>query len=89
MKLYLKKTFFFIAPIVLGALIFEILLNRIPNDYEFKKKYLDQNVAEIETLIFGSSHTFAGLRPKYMDGHAFNVAIGGQSLEYDYKIFEK
>lgn len=89
MKLYLKKTLFFIAPIVLGALIFEILLNQIPNDYEFKKKYLDQNVAEIETLIFGSSHTFAGLRPEYIDGHAFNVAIGGQSLEYDYKIFEK
>ena len=70
-------------------MLFEFLLIDIPNDYTYKKQYLDQNASEIETLILGPSHTFAGLRPEFIDGHTFNASIGGQSFPYDYKIFKK
>lgn len=89
MKSYIYKILFFLFPICIIVVILEFLLINIPNDYTFKKEYLDKNASEIETIIFGTSHTFAGLRPEYIDGHTFSVAIGGQSLSYDYKIFKK
>ena len=67
----------------------EVLLVNIPNDYSFKKEYLDKNSSDIETIIFGPSHTFNSLIPEHLEGHAFNVAIDSQPLEYDYKIFNK
>jgi hypothetical protein len=89
MKSYIYKILFFLFPICIIVVILEFLLINIPNDYTFKKEYLDKNASEIETIIFGTSHAFAGLRPEYIDGHTFSVAIGGQSLSYDYKIFKK
>lgn len=84
---YILKTLYFIFPILLCMAIFELLLIKIPNDYSYKRSYLDNHASEIEVIIFGTSHTFASIRPEFIEGHAFNVAIGGQSIEYDYKIF--
>lgn len=86
-KNYLVKIIFFIIPVLFCMVVLEVFLINIPNDYMFKRKYLDKNASDIETIIFGPSHTFASVRPEFIDGHAFNVAIGGQSIEYDYKIF--
>lgn len=89
MKSYLYKILLFLFPIFIIIVILELLLINIPNDYTYKKKYLDKNSSEIETLIFGLSHTFVGLRPEYIDGYTFNVSKNSQSLYYDYKIFQK
>lgn len=86
-KDYLFKIMFFVIPVVFCMVILEVLLIQIPNDYKYKRNYMDKNASEIETLVFGTSHTFASIMPEFIDGHAFNVAIGGQSIEYDYKIF--
>lgn len=66
----------------------EIILRRIPNDYQYKANYLKENGNKIETLILGSSHTFTGLNPNLFTDKAFNVAHSAQSLDLDYKIFE-
>lgn len=86
-KNYIVKIIFFITPVLFCMIILEVFLINIPNDYKYKRKYMDENASNIETIIFGTSHTFASIRPEFIDGHAFNVAIGGQSIEYDYKIF--
>ena len=76
-------------PIFVVAILMEILLRSIPNDYLFKKQYLDKNSSRIETLILGSSHSFYGLNPEYFSSNTFNASHISQSLNYDFEILKK
>ncbi|WP_157814093.1 hypothetical protein [Olleya sp. Bg11-27] len=67
----------------------EIFLRNIPNDYLFKKKYLDEHSSEIETLILGSSHSLYGFNPEYFTSKTFNASYISQTLNFDYEIFHK
>jgi hypothetical protein len=89
----MKKFLFHILkisiPILVLLLVLEIALRKIPNDYQLKNDYLDQNAAEITTLILGSSHTFYGINPDCFDAKTFNAAYVSQSLDLDYAILKK
>ncbi|HRD59050.1 MAG TPA: hypothetical protein PK504_13460 [Ferruginibacter sp.] len=89
MKKFIRKTSFFILPIFVVTLTMEILLRNIPNEYLYKKEYLDKHSNEIETLIFGSSHSFYGINPAYFSSKTFNIAHISQSLNFDYEILKK
>ena len=41
MKKFIKFLIFFLLPILTGMISFELLLRNIPNDYSFKKNYLN------------------------------------------------
>ncbi len=86
MKKFLIHLSKIILPILFFFLVLEIAIRKIPNDYQLKKEYLDQNAAEINTLILGSSHTFYGLNPEYFSKKTFNSAYVSQSLDLDYEI---
>ncbi len=86
MKKFLIHLSKIILPILFFFLVLEIAIRKIPNDYQLKKEYLDQNAFEINTLILGSSHTFYGLNPEYFSKKTFNVAYVSQSLDLDYEI---
>lgn len=88
-KKYIRKIIFFSLPILILLVTFEYFLIKVPNDYSYKRHYLDQNSAQIENLVLGPSHIFCAVAPEYIDGHTFNASVGGQPLEYDYKIFNK
>ncbi len=75
-----------ILPISFFFLVLEIAIRKIPNDYQLKKEYLDQNATEINTLILGSSHTFYGLNPDYFSKKTFNAAYVSQSLDLDFQL---
>lgn len=89
MRKFIIKTTFFLLPIIVVALSAEILLRNIPNDYSYKKEYLDKHSNEIENLILGNSHAFYGLNPDFFSNNTFNAAHISQSLNYDYEIFKK
>lgn len=89
MRKFIIKTTFFLLPIIVVALSAEILLRNIPNDYSYKKEYLDKHSNEIETLILGSSHSFYGFNPDFFNSKAFNASHISQSLNYDYGILKK
>lgn len=89
MKQFLTKVISISLPILFGAILLELLLRNIPNDYLFKKQYLDINSSEIETLILGSSHSFYGFNPEYFNSNTFNAGHISQSLNYDYEILKK
>jgi hypothetical protein len=89
MKKFIIKTIFISLPILFSVLFMEILLRNIPNDYEFKKEYLDKNASEIETMILGSSHSFYGFNPVYFTTKTFNASHISQSLNYDFEIIKK
>lgn len=86
MKKFLIHLSKIVLPILFFLLVLEIAIRKIPNDYQLKKEYLDENASKINTLILGSSHTFYGLDPKYFSRKTFNAAYVSQTLDLDYEI---
>lgn len=89
MKKFVTKSIFISLPILIIIILMEILLRNIPNDYRYKKEYLDLHAAEIETLILGSSHASYAFNPQFFTSKAFNASHISQTLDYDVKIFNK
>jgi hypothetical protein len=89
MKRFIFKTLLFLLPIVILAVPIEYLLQQIPNNYTYKKNYLDKHAGEIQVLILGASDLFFGLDPVYFKQNTFNASHVSQTLDWDYKIFSK
>ena len=89
MKTFLKKTIFFLLPLVIFIISMEPLLRNIPNDYNYKKNYLMNNSNKISKLFLGSSHTYNGINPDFISGNAFNGSHISQSIDLDYEIIKK
>jgi hypothetical protein len=89
MKKFVIKILLFLLPILLIAVMVEFLLQHIPNDYSYKKNYMDNHSNEIQVLILGSSHPFYGINPIYFSKNTFNASYPCQSLDVDYKIFKR
>lgn len=88
MKNFVKYTALFLFPIIVLGITSEILIRRIPNDYEYKKNYLDHHAGEVNTLFLGSSHVYYGIDPKYIKS-SFNASYISQSFDYDLEILKK
>ena len=88
MKRFLRDIGLFsvVALLFFGAL--EWVAESIPNSYTYKRGYMEQYGAEIQTLILGSSNAYDGLNPSVMP-HAFNLANSSQTLEDDYRLLAK
>lgn len=89
MKKFILKLLLFFIPLILGAIVLELLVRTVPNDYSYKNRYLENHAAELEILVLGSSHTFYGINPEYFQVNAFNAAHVSQGLSYDYLLFNK
>ena len=89
MNRFIKGVLAFLLPVfVLGAIL-EILLRNIPNDYKYKREYLDHHAPVIQTLYLGNSHIYYGIDPEYMAPNTFNAAYVAQYLNYDLAILQK
>lgn len=88
MKLFLKKLFFFIAPIVLIIILIEYYCGH-NTTFVIKNKYIENNKSTIEVLFLGSSHTQNAINPEFITKKASNLAFAGQTLENDYSLLEK
>lgn len=89
MKKFIKHLFLFFLPIFILGFSSEFLLRKIPNDYLFKKEFLDKNADSIEVLFLGSSHAFYGINPADFGLNSFNASHISQSLDYDFEILKK
>lgn len=89
MKKFNQRTALILFPILLIAILLEISLRNIPNNYAYKKQLLDSIGPNIEVLALGSSHTVAGVNPKFFNFNTFNAAHSGQTIDLDEKIFTK
>lgn len=67
----------------------EFSLRDIPNDYSYKKDYLDKNSDKLEILLLGNSHIYFGVNPIYLKQRSFNASHISQSLDYDLEILKK
>jgi hypothetical protein len=89
MKKLTLKLLFIISPLLLFAVLTEVSVRSIPNDYSYKSNYLHDNANKIEFLVLGSSHSFYGINPDYFSLKSFNASHVSQSLDYDLFIFNK
>jgi hypothetical protein len=71
------------------GLSFEYSLRKIPNNYQFKKEYLDKNSDSIKVLFLGSSHAMFSINPQYISNKSFNDGHNSQTLDYDFEILKK
>lgn len=88
MKKFILKLLYFVSPIFILVILIEVVLRMTPNDYSYKKQYLDKHASELEILILGNSHLFYGLNPKYFSYKTFNASHISQSLDYDYEVLK-
>lgn len=65
------------------------MLRRIPNEYSYKREYLEKHADSIQVLFLGSSHAYLGVNPAYISVNSFNAAISSQSIDYDLQILQK
>jgi hypothetical protein len=88
MKGFIKSILFFLFPIILGIIGVEFVVRHLPNSYKTKTAYLKSNSNTIETLILGSSHTFYGVNPLFIESKAFNASNVSQSPDIDFAILK-
>jgi hypothetical protein len=89
MKKFLLKTLLLLLPIAVLAAFMEYFLQQIPNDYIYKKSYLEKHSKKLQILIFGNSHAYFGINPAYLPQKAFNASHISQTLNFDFEIFSK
>ncbi len=89
MKRFIYKTVLFLLPVLLLAVVLELGLRRIPNDYTYKSQWLETHVGEVKILNLGSSHGYFGINPNVFSKQAFNAAHVSQTLGLDHFIFSK
>lgn len=88
MKKFLRHIALFLLPLLIVAVALEFVAESIPNSYTYKRDYMEQHGAQIQTLILGSSNAYDGLNPNVLP-HAFNLANSSQTLEDDYRLLAK
>lgn len=83
MKKFLRYCTLFALPILIAALPVEYIIRQVPNPYKYKYEWMQRNAEDVEVLVFGSSHTFYGIRPEFFDGKAFSLANVSQGIRQD------
>lgn len=83
MKKFLRYCALFVLPILIAAFPVEYLIRQVPNPYKYKYEWMQRNAEDVEVLIFGSSHTFYGIRPEFFDAKAFSLANVSQGNKQD------
>jgi len=89
MQKFIISLLIFALPVIIAAVCLEVLVRHIPNDYLYKKNYLDKHSKQIQILFLGSSHAFYGINPQYIKANSFNAAYVSQTPEYDLAILKK
>lgn len=67
----------------------EWLIRTTPNEYSQKRLWIENNHSLVSTLILGNSHMQAALQPSLMGDSIFNMALSGQTFEYDWFLLHR
>lgn len=89
MKKFLINVAGFGALVILSCLAVELMLLAKPNEYSYKRDYVEQKGDGIRTLIMGHSHAALGINPEFLGDSVFNLAISGANHYYDAVLAER
>jgi hypothetical protein len=88
MSTFLKKISLYFLPMALLAIGLEVYVESIPNSYTYKRQYMEQHAAKIQTLVLGSSYAYDGIDAEVLP-NAFNLANSSQCFEDDYRLLQR
>ena len=88
MRRFIRNIALYALPVLVVAVVMEIVGEVIPNSYTYKRDYMEQHGTQIKTLILGSSNAYDGLNSSVLP-NAFNLANSSQTLEDDYRLLAK
>jgi hypothetical protein len=89
MSKFFIKLFVFLLPLAILLGITEYKARFIESGFEKKRKIADEKIESAEILIFGSSHTYYGVKAAMLGKPALNFAYPSQDLYYDDKLLQK
>ncbi len=88
MKQFIRHIALFVLPVLILAVGLEIIAESIPNSYTYKREYMEQHGAQIQTLFLGSSNAYDDFDGSVVPS-AFNLANSSQTIEDDYRLLNR
>ena len=89
----MKQFLIYIGSLLLSVVFFlgvgEYLARQAPNPYKYKEEWMQIHHSEVNTLVFGGSQCFYGIKPELLSGVSFNLANVSQGLEYDLYLLKR
>ena len=85
--IYSISRFSLVAFVIFLAL--ECLSFAFPNEYSYKRNYVEDNSDRIKILILGHSHAGKGINPEAFGDSVFNMAMSGRIHFYDAVLAER
>lgn len=67
----------------------EFLLFLRPNQYSYKRMYVEEHINDIRCLLLGNSHIANALKPNILGNGVFNMAISGRNIVYDIELAKR
>ncbi len=89
MKVFIKKIFLFLLPLLFIWVALECFYRTVESNYSYKHRMISNSYNDIETLVLGDSHAFFGINPEFMSAKTFNASNISQSLYFDQLLFDK
>ncbi len=83
---FIKNAFLFFLILLCVCIGLELYLLTVPNQYSFKRKYLEENGDKVKVLVLGHSQTVNGVMPEILGDSVFNMATQGRYVYYDAEI---
>lgn len=89
MRKFISKVVLFIIILLCVVFLYEKALALRPNEFSYKKEYIEKNHDKIKILIMGHSQLEQGLIPSLIGDSIFNLAIEGRSNYYDSELLKR
>lgn len=86
---FIKYVLLFAIPNILILAIFEGYIKVCPNEYSYKREWMDKHASAVKTLILGSSYADWEFNPELIGDSCFNLAIPTRTVKYDCFLLEK
>lgn len=67
----------------------EFLLFLRPNQYSYKRMYVEEHINDIRCLLLGNSHIANALKPNILGNGVFNMAISSRNIVYDIELAKR
>ena len=75
MKKFIHNIIIFGIILLLMNIAIEFLLFLRPNEYSYKRAYVEEHIGDIRYLLLGNSHIVHSLKPDILGDGVFNMAI--------------
>ena len=89
MKKFIHNITFLSIMLLLISIAIELLLFLRPNEYSYKRMYVEKHINDIRCLLLGNSHIDQALKPDILGSGVFNMAIAGRDPIYDIELAKR